>query len=68
MIVDSRVINLTFSLTTFRMVVSVINSTYHLRNLLINKATTIKHIKGPANNEVRYPLGGQIVKPLDLTR
>jgi hypothetical protein len=46
----------------------VINSTYHLPNLIINKATTIKHIKGPANNEVRYPLGGQIVKPLDLTR
>ena len=66
--VDSRIINLTFSPTTFRMVVSVINPTYHIRNLLINEATTTKHTKGAENNEVGYSLSGQVVKPLDLTR
>ena len=68
MIVDSQVINLTFPPTTFRVVVSVINPTYHIGNLLINKATTTKHTKGPANNGVGYPLCDQVVKPLDLTR
>jgi hypothetical protein len=68
MIVNSRVINPTFPPTTFRVVVSVINPTYHLQNLLINKATTTKHTKGPANNGVGYTLGGQVVKPPDLTR
>jgi hypothetical protein len=36
--------------------------------LLINEATTTKHTKGPENNGVGYSLGGQVVKPLDLTR
>jgi hypothetical protein len=68
MILDSGVINPTFPTTTFRVVVSVVNPTYYIRNLLINKATTTKHTKGPANNGVGYPLGGQVVKSLDLTR
>ena len=68
MIVDSRVNNPTFPPTTFRVVVSVINPTYHIQNLLINKATTTKHTKGPANNGVGYPLDGQVIKSLDLTR
>ena len=67
-IVNSRVINLIFTPTTFRVVVLVINLTYHIRNLLINKTTITKHTKGPENNEVGYPLGGQVVKLLDLTR
>ena len=66
--VDSRVINPTFPPTTFKVVVSVINPIYHIWNLQTNQATTIKHTKGPANNEVGYPLGDQVVKPLDLTR
>ena len=68
MTVDLRVINPTFSPTTFRVVMSVINPTYYIRNLLINKTTTIKYTKGLANNGVGYPLGGQVVKPLDLMR
>jgi hypothetical protein len=67
MIVDLQVINPTFQPPTFRMVVSVINPTYHIRNLLLNKVTTTKHTKGPANNGVGYPFGGQVVNPLDLT-
>ena len=67
-IVDSRVINSTFSPTTFRVVMSVINLTYCIRNLLINKATTTKPAEGPENNGVRYNIGGQVVKPLDLMR
>ena len=67
-IVDSWVINPTFPPTTFRVVVSVINPTYHIRNLLINEATTTKHTKGPENNGVGYTLGGQVFKPLNLTR
>jgi hypothetical protein len=68
MIVNSRVINPIFPPTIFRVVVSVVNPTYHIRNLLINKATITKYTKGPANNGVGYPLGDQVVKPLDLTR
>ena len=67
-IVDSRVINPTFPPTTFRVVVSVINPTYHIQNLLINKATTTKHTNGPKNNVVAYLFDGQVVKPLDLKR
>ena len=66
-ILDLRVINFTFPPTTFKMVMSVINSSYHIRNLLINKYTTTKHTKGPENNKVGYPLGSQMVKPLHLT-
>ena len=55
-IVDLRVINPTFPPTTFIVVVSVINPTYYIRNLLINKTTTKKHTKGLANNEIGYPL------------
>jgi hypothetical protein len=68
LIVDLRVINPTFPTTTFKVVMSVVNPTYHIQNLLINKATTTKHIKGPTNNGVGYPFGSQVVKPLDLTR
>lgn len=67
-IMDSRIINPIFPPTIFRMVMSVINPTYHIWNLLINIATTPKHTKGPKNNEVGYPLSGQVIKPLDLTR
>ena len=67
-IVDSRVINSTFPPIIFRVVVSDINPTYHIRNLLINKSTTTKHTKGPENNKVGYSLGSQVVKPFDLTR
>ena len=66
-IMDSRVINPTFP-PTFRVVLSVINPTYHIQNLLINKTTTTKHTKGPKNNGVGYPLGSQVVKLLDLKR
>ena len=62
-IVDSRVIKLIFPPTTFIVVVSVINPTYHIWKLLINKSTTTKHTKGH-----EYPLGGQVVNSLDLTR
>ena len=37
------------------MVVLVINPTYHIRNLLINKATTTKHTKGPRTMELGTP-------------
>ena len=56
MIVDLRVINPTFSPTTFRVVVSVINPTYQIRNLLINKTTTTKYTKGPATMELGITL------------
>ena len=56
MIVDLRVINLIFPPTTFRVVVSVINPTYDVRNLLINKTPTIKHTKGPQTMELGTPL------------
>lgn len=46
-IVDSRVVYPTFPLTTIRMVVLVLNPTYHIWNLLIIKSTTTKHTKGP---------------------
>jgi hypothetical protein len=52
MIVDSRVINPTFPPTKR----ANKENYYH------------KHTKGPANNGVGHPLGGQVVKPLDLTR
>jgi hypothetical protein len=52
MIVDSRIINSTFPSTTFRVVMSMINPTYHIRNLLINEVTTTKYTKVPANNGV----------------
>jgi hypothetical protein len=50
-------------------VVLVINPTFtaYLISLII-KATTSKQTKGLKNNGVGYPLGGQIDKPLDLTR
>jgi hypothetical protein len=67
-IMDLRVNNPIFPPITFRAVVSVINPTNRIRKLLINKATITKHIKGRANNEVVYPLGGQVVKSLGLTR
>lgn len=63
-IVDSRVINPTFTPMRYKVVVSVINPTYHIQNLLINKATTIKYIKRPENNGVGYTLGSQVVKLL----
>ena len=50
------------------MVVLVINPIYNIRNLLINKITITKHTKGLKNNGVAYPLGGQVVKPLDLMK
>ena len=65
---NSRIINPIFPSTTFRMVVSVINPTYHIENLLIFKATTTKHTKEPKNSGIGYSLGGQMIKPLDLTR
>jgi hypothetical protein len=64
---DSRVINFTFSSTTFIVVVLVINLIYHIHNLLINKAPTTRHTKGPTDNEVGYPLGNQMVKAIDFT-
>ena len=67
-IMDSRIINPTFSPTRFKVVVSVINLTYHIRNLLINKVATTKHTNGSENNKVGCPLGGQVVKLFDLTK
>ena len=68
MIVDSWVISPTFPPTTFKVVVLVINQTYHIRNVIINKNTTTEHTKGSAHNGVGYPLGSQAVKSLDLIR
>ena len=55
-IMASRIINPTFPPTIFKVVVSVINPTYHIRNLLINKVTITKHIKGPETTELDTPL------------
>ena len=52
MIVDSRVIISTFPPTTFRVVVSVINSTYHIQNVLIKKITTTIIPRGPQTMEL----------------
>ena len=66
MIVNLRVINSTFPPITFRVVVSVINPTYHIRNVLIRKTTTTKHTKGPPTMELGTPLAVKWTNHLTL--